>query len=43
MTAGIAILLVSIANLITTLFALRLQSKLDKTETRLRQLERRVG
>jgi hypothetical protein len=43
MTAGIAILMVSIANLITVLYAMALQKKLDKTEDRLYRLERRVG
>jgi len=43
MTAGIAVLMVSIANLLTTLYAMKLQKKLDHTEERLYRLERRVG
>jgi len=43
MTAAVTVLLLSISNLITALFAMRLQSRLDKTEDRLRSLERRVG
>lgn len=43
MTPAIAILIVSIANAFTMFYALGLQSRLEKTETKLRQLERRVG
>lgn len=40
---GIAVLLLSISNLLTVLFVLAQQKKLDKTTDRLRSLERRVG
>lgn len=43
MTAGIAVLMISIANLITVLYAMKLHSKLDATQNRLERLERRVG
>jgi len=40
---GIAVLLISVANLITVLYAMKLHKELDKTTDRLRSLERRVG
>jgi hypothetical protein len=40
---AIAVLLVSVANLVTVLYALALQKRLQKTEDQLNRLERRVG
>ncbi len=40
---AIAVLLVSVANLVTVLYALALQKRLQKTEDQLDRLIRKVG
>jgi len=43
MTPAIVVLLISIATTINAFTIIGLRNKLDRTETRLRQLERQVG